>query len=289
MKILSLFDGMSCGQIAFRENNIKIDKYYSFEIDKNAIKVTQSNFPNTVQCGDVFNADFTKFTDIDFLIGGSPCTYWSSANTSHREMQPQGVGWNLFKQYILALKIVKPKFFIYENNASISKSIKIQITNLLGVKPILINSALVSAQNRRRLYWVGMLNEVKYEQIPLNLPTDRFIYLPEILEKSHKWKPCGEWVRGRFGGRSKLENLKTIESLKAACCTTRKTHPQNYICNKEKTQYFTLSLNEYKRLQTIPDWYDFSSISEAQAFKCIGNGWTIEVIKYLISQIMLQK
>ena len=186
----------------------------------------------------------------------------------------------------MALKIVKPKFFIYENNASISKNIKIQISNLLGVKPILINSSLVSAQNRRRLYWVGKLNEVKYEQIPLNLPTDRFIYLPEILDENHKWKPCGKWVNGQFGERTRIKNLKTIESLKAACCTTKKTHPQNYICNKEKTQYFTLSLNEYKRLQTIPDWYDFSSISEAQAFKCIGNGWTIEVIKYLISQII---
>lgn len=287
MEILSLFDGISCGQIAFKELNIKIDKYYAFEIDKNAIKVTQSNFPQTIQCGNVLNADFSKFKNIDGLIGGSPCTYWSSANTRHRETQIQGAGWRLFETYLNAVQCVKPKFFLYENNRSISAEIKKHITKALGVKPVMINSALVSAQCRTRLYWVGKLNDKgSYEQVNIELPADKKIYLKDILESYHFWKPCGKWTDSRWGGRAKIENLKTIESLKSACCTTRRTHPQNYICNKSKTQYFTLSLNEYKRLQTIPVWYDLTSISETQAFKCIGNGWTIEVIKYLISHIL---
>lgn len=289
MKILSLFDGMSCGQIAFKELGVEINKYYAFEIDKNAIKVTQSNFPSTIQCGNVLNADFSIFKNIDWLIGGSPCTYWSTANTRYRETQAQGTGWYLFETYIKALNCVKPNFFLYENNRSISSEIKKHITKALGVNPIMLNSALVSGQSRSRLYWVGKFNNGAYEQVNLELPKDKQIYLKDILDKNHAWKPCGNWVNGQFGGRAKIENLKTVESLKSACCTTRKTHPQNYICNKEKTKYFTLSLNEYKRLQTIPDWYDFSSISETQAFKCIGNGWTIEIIKYLMGQIMLQK
>lgn len=118
INILSLFDGMSCGQIAFRDIGFDIENYYAYEIDKYAIKVTQHNFPQTLQCGDVFVADFSKYSGIDWPIGGSPCTYWSIAQTKNRETVASGLGWDLFNQYVRALHDAKPKFFLYENNKS---------------------------------------------------------------------------------------------------------------------------------------------------------------------------
>lgn len=110
--MLSLFDGMSCGQIAFKQLGIEVDRYISYEIDKYAISVTQLNFPNTEQCGDVFAADFTQYQNIDWLIGGSPCTHWSIAQKNNRETQPNsGMGWELFSQYVRAVQQAMPKYF----------------------------------------------------------------------------------------------------------------------------------------------------------------------------------
>lgn len=115
---------MSCGQIAFKELGIDVDRYISYEIDKYAIQVTQHNFPNTEQRGDVFAADFTEYQGVDWLIGGSPCTKWSIAQKNDRETQPNsGIGWELFSQYVRDLREAKPEYFLYENNKSMSKEI----------------------------------------------------------------------------------------------------------------------------------------------------------------------
>lgn len=124
VKILSLFDGMSCGYLAFQKSNVPIDRYVAYEIDEDAIKVSSHNFPDIERNGDVFKGDFTQYAGFDFLIGGSPCTYWSLAQTRNREVHAEGLGWELFSQYVRALHESKPKYFIYENNKSMSDAIR---------------------------------------------------------------------------------------------------------------------------------------------------------------------
>lgn len=184
IKVLSLFDGMSCGMLAFKKLGIPIEKYYAYEIDKYAIKTSLYNFPEIKQCGDVFDADFSQYKDIDYLIGGSPCTYWSIAQSKDkREVTASGQGWELFSQYVRALHEVKPDYFIYENNKSMSKDIYKSISDTFGFEPICINSALVSAQNRQRLYWVGKRNsDNTYTKVNIEQPADRGILLRDILD-----------------------------------------------------------------------------------------------------------
>lgn len=192
VNILSLFDGMACGMLAFMSLGVNVENYYAYEIDKYAIKTTEHNFPNIKQCGDVFEADFTQYKDIDYLIGGSPCTFWSIAQSpDKRETTASGLGWELFSQYVRALKEAKPKYFLYENNKSMSKAIYKSISDSFGFEPILINSALVSAQNRNRYYWCGKRNEDgTYSKVDIPQPQDRGILLRDILEGNDL--TCGE-------------------------------------------------------------------------------------------------
>ena len=189
MKVLSLFDGMACGMIAMQLAGMEVESYDAYEIDKYAIKTAQHNFPMIKEHGDVFGADFTQYEGVDFLIGGSPCTYWSIAQTKNRETVASGMGWELFSQYVRALHEAKPKYFIYENNKSMSKDIRASIDKAFGFEAVLINSALVSAQNRQRLYWVGRRNEDgTYSKVNVEQPTDRGILLRDILEDGIVWQ-----------------------------------------------------------------------------------------------------
>lgn len=182
LNILSLFDGMACGMLAMQKAGVKVDTYTAYEIDKYAIQTATHNFPMIKECGDIFSADFTQYKDIDYIIGGSPCTYWSIAQKNNRETEASGLGWELFSQYVRALNDVKPKFFIYENNKSMSSAIRESITKTFGFEPICINSALVSAQNRQRLYWVGKRNsDGTYGKVDVKQPEDREILLKDIL------------------------------------------------------------------------------------------------------------
>ena len=183
MRVLSLFDGMACGMLAMQAAGIPVDRYVAFEIDKYAVQTSSHNFPMIEHRGDVFQADFTEFSGFDFLVGGSPCTYWSIAQKNNRETEASGMGWELFSQYVRALHEAKPKFFIYENNKSMSKAIRESITQTFGFEPICINSALVSAQNRQRLYWVGKRNpDGTYSKVHVEQPEDRGILLRDVLD-----------------------------------------------------------------------------------------------------------
>lgn len=185
MKVLSLFDGMACGMIAMQLAGVEVESYDAYEIDKYAIKTAQHNFPMIKEHGDVFNADFTQYEGVDFLVGGSPCTYWSIAQTKNRETVASGMGWELFSQYVRALHEAKPKYFIYENNKSMSKQIRASIDKAFGFEAVLINSALVSAQNRQRLYWVGIRNEDgSYSKVNVEQPADRGILLKDVLDSA---------------------------------------------------------------------------------------------------------
>lgn len=186
MRVLSLFDGMSCGMLALMKASIPIDRYVAYEVDKYAIQTSTHNFPDAEQRGDVFKADFHEFEGFDMLIGGSPCTYWSIAQSADkRETTASGIGWELFSQYIRALHEAKPKYFVYENNKSMSSEIKLSISGAFGFEPICINSALVSAQNRQRLYWAGKRNsDGTYSKIDVKQPEDRGVLLKDVLDSS---------------------------------------------------------------------------------------------------------
>jgi len=169
MKVLSLFDGISCARVSVGEC-----EYYACEIDKHAIKISQKNFPDIVHLGDVRTAVLPE--SIDLLIGGSPCTDLSIAKKNREGLE--GSRSCLFWEYVRVLKEIKPKWFILENVASMPKKDKEIITQALGVEPIMINAALVSAQSRKRLFWTN---------IPVKgLPEDRKIMLKDILEKGEE-------------------------------------------------------------------------------------------------------
>lgn len=172
MKVLSLFDGISCGMVALERAEIPVDRYVAYEIDKYAIQVSEKNYPQIEHRGNVFDADFTEYKGFDLLIGGSPCTYWSIAKNG-RETTPDGVGGQLFMQYVRALKESGCRWFLYENNYSIHQNIKDFISAQLGVQPIMINSALVSAQNRKRCYWTNIPGVCQ--------PEDKGILLEDVI------------------------------------------------------------------------------------------------------------
>lgn len=209
MKVLSLFDGMACGMIAMNLAGVDVESYDAYEIDKYAVKTAQHNFPMIREHGDVFAADFTQYEDVDFMVGGSPCTYWSIAQTKNRETVASGIGWELFSQYVRALHEAKPKCFIYENNKSMSKEIRASIDKAFGFEAVCINSALVSAQNRQRLYWVGKRNnDGTYSKVDVEQPDDRGILLRDILETGTPWQDKAYNLTTRCNGAIPSDTLK---------------------------------------------------------------------------------
>ena len=195
MRVLSLYDGMACGMLALMECGIEVERYVAYEIDPHAVKTSSHNFPQIEHRGDVFEGDFTEFRGFDALIGGSPCTHWSIAQTKNRETEASGIGWELFCQYKRALDEARPRWFLYENNKSMSDAIRRSISEAFGFGPVCINSALVSAQNRQRLYWVGVRQEDgTYKPIHVEQPEDRGILLRDVLD--------GAWGVGDTGGKS---------------------------------------------------------------------------------------
>ncbi len=221
MRVLSLFDGISCARVAlsragivdellYRKNNQGLI-YFASEIDKNSIQIAQKNFPDTIQLGDVKTitkdllSSYMGVVEIDLLIGGSPCQDLSIAKRERKGLN--GVRSGLFWEYVRILKEVKPKWFILENVNSMPKEAKDTITKELGVEPIMINAALVSAQNRKRLFWTNIPN--------VKLPDDRGIFLKDILEPkvddSFTAKPKSNTVRssGRGSGIDNKHNWDT--------------------------------------------------------------------------------
>jgi len=173
IKALSLFDGISCGRAALDRAGIGVDTYAAFEIDKYAMSISRYNYPAIIQCGNVLGADFSRFSGFDMVMGGSPCTFWSIAK-NNREVDKAGIGWKMFMCFVNAVRIVKPKWFLYENVASMPKNIKEFISEELQTQPVFINSARLSAQQRKRLYWTNIQGIAQ--------PEDRGILLQDILE-----------------------------------------------------------------------------------------------------------
>ena len=185
LRVLSLFDGISCGQVALERANIPVEVYYASEIDKYAIQVTQKNYPNTIQLGDITKLDFTQFIGkIDLIMGGSPCQDLSIAG---KREGLKGERSGLFYKFVEAVETIKPKYFLLENNVGMPQEAYEEISRLMGCYPIEINSALVSAQTRKRYYWTNIgpqdFNLFGFPTVAIPQPKNKGILLKNILEQ----------------------------------------------------------------------------------------------------------
>ena len=299
MNVLSLFDGMSCGRNALERANIKIDKYYASEIDKYAIKVAKENYPDTIQVGDVRNVKATDFPDgIDILLGGSPCQGFSFSGKRLNFDDPRS---KLFFEYVRLLKDLKPKWFLLEN-VRMKQECQDVISEHLGVKPIALNSRLVSAQNRYRLYWTNIPFTDELE--------DRKIMLKDILEdgfitdrdKSHcldanyfKGGNLKQYFKKRrrqlvFSNKVVMlqkprgNNKGSIKEREKSPCLSSSSWEQNNFVEDGPSKWRKLTPKECERLQTVPEDYT-SSVSNTQRYKMLGNGWTVDVIVHLLKNL----
>jgi len=314
MNILSLFDGMSCGQIALNKLGIKYDNYYSSEIDQHAIKVTQANYPDTIQVGDVTELKGEDLPQIDLLYGGSPCQGFSIAGKQLNFNDPRS---KLFFEFVRMLEETKPKYFLLENVKMQKKWVDL-ISSYLGVEPIEINSELLSAQHRRRLYWTNIPR--------VEVPQNKNIEIGDILEDNvggtkvefdengicklvamnkkniileAKYQPpytiyetrTEEGKRARRELRKLLGRDTTPRGInhkeyrintknKCNCLVTVKSE-LDCIVDKEYNYRF-LTITEMERLQNVPDGYT-NYVSESQRRKMLGNGWTVDVIAHIFS------
>ena len=203
MKVISLFDGISCARVALERAGIPVEVYYASEVDKYASQIAQKNFPDTVQLGDIKNISFTnKFGyDVDLIIGGSPCQDLSIAKKDRKGLNGERSG--LFWEYLRILREVKPKWFVLENVASMPREAKEVITKELGVESIMINASLVSAQNRKRLFWTNIPN--------VSQPNDKGILLKDVLETDNEnVRACS--LRGRYMVNRKRKDVRGMKT-----------------------------------------------------------------------------
>ena len=286
--VLGLFDGISCGQVALQRASIKHDQYYASEIDKNPIKVTQKNWPKTVQLGDITKWRDWDLENIDLIIGGSPCQGFSTAGRQLNFDDPRS---KLFFEFLDIVNHYKPKYWLLEN-VVMKDDVRDAISAALGVEPVFINSNLVSAQNRKRYYWTNIPDVV--------IPADRGIKLSDILE-SDDYPNAANVVGRRLnadGVRKDYDKSVPItqclqvrkDSTKVPCLTTvskdavvsslpHGRYPEAYE-NPIKKGWRDLSNLECERLQTLPDGYT-EGIAETQRRRAIGNGWTVDVITHI--------
>ena len=358
LNIVSLFDGISCGRVALDRAGIAVNSYSAFEIDKYAKAVSRYNYPDIQQYDDVLDADFSRFVGYDIVIGGSPCTFWSIAKTN-REIDKSGIGWKLFMRFVEAVRVISPRFFLYENVASMPANIKQYITEELEVEPVYINSALLSAQSRKRLYWTNIKG--------ITQPDDKGILLQDILEtgvtardKSYCIDACyykggnhssplsqagrrrmvyepvaladksqtilatlhkenalsmlkrgktglfcahetdnipGSPVRvGSYGAGGQGNRVYSVQGKSVSLMANgggRGGKVGLYKVDLPDGDYIIRKLTpiEAERCQTLSDNYTAFgiddngkpvNISNTQRYKCIGNGWTVDVITYIL-------
>ena len=312
--VLSLFDGMSCGQIALNRVGIEYDNYFASEIDKHAIKVTQTNYPNTIQLGDVTKVNGSDLPKIDLLIGGSPCQGFSFAGKGLNFEDPRS---KLFFEFVRLKNETQPKYWMLEN---VKMKVEHQniISEILGVKPILINSELVSAQSRERLYWTN---------IPITeMPIDKGILLKDIIEIGEPIKDKSQTILATLYKENAKSMIKRNKAgllvkmssenprIKELSITDRGIRPHRNDKRKSgiseigmihypDTKSYTITANhapkvlneiigwrklspiECERLQTVPDNYT-ECVSDTQRYKMLGNGWTVDVIAHIFGSLL---
>jgi len=270
MNVLSLFDGISCARVALDRAGIEVNCYLSAEIDKNAIKVSQKNYPDITRVGTVVDLEIEG--EIDLLIGGSPCQDLSIAKKDRKGLEGNRSG--LFWEYARIKKECNPKWFILENVASMPKADRDIITKEMGVEPVMFNASLVSAQCRKRLFWTN---------IKFDLPIDKGILLKDILQ------PDGE-VDDRMVMNGKAFTLTATYS-KATPSPAQVEHnikKGQRTMVKEKERIRKLTPIECERLQGLPDNYT-EGIAMTNRYKCLGNAFNVDVVTHIFNCIKLQR
>jgi DNA (cytosine-5)-methyltransferase 3A len=271
MNVLSLFDGVSAGQIALLRAGVKVDNYFASEIDKKAIDVTQHNFPNTIQLGDVRQLNKNMLPKIDLLIGGSPCQGFSVSGKMLGFLDERSA---LFFEYVRLLNELKPNYFLLENVKMRESDLQV-ITDVLGVNPITLNSSLVSAQNRIRNYWMNF---------PIKEIADVGIELDSVLEYpgksaivSNRKTKDGNNQTLIVTGRKKSNTITASGTYKIGVSNLPIGNYANYFLRKNELDFRPFSTIEMARLQTFPDNY-FDAVSKNAARALIGNSWTVDLI-----------
>ena len=285
MNILSLFDGMSCGMIAAERAGLIIDNYYASEIDKYSQIVSEKNYPNIIRLGDVtrWGCWDIDWASIDLLIGGSPCQGFSFAGKQLAFDDPRSKLFFVYVDILNHIKKYNPKVKFLLENVKMKKDHLDVITDLLGVEPVLINSALVSAQNRQRYYWCNWYVEqpedknIFWSDVMISGASDCLVY----TKKSFDWIFKSKTRIKKYVEYSKLSNVK-MQMIEAS-------HSKGYsnqrcfgIKDGDKVRY--IHPVECERLQTVPDNYT-NNVSKTQRYKMLGNGWTVDVIAHIFKRM----
>lgn len=305
MNVLSLFGGIECGRQAIKNIGINVDKYYSSEIDESAIAITNYNHKDVIQVGSVCDLDeeFLKLLPkIDLIMGGSPCQNLSSVNVGARDGL-DGEKSSLFYEYLRVLNWIKENnnqnvTFLLENVGSASVEDRKIINECLGVTGIKFNSQLLSAQNRNRIYWTNIEFEVPQERINT--------YMQDILEEkvddkyylTQKMYNCvmSQGTKGWQSGKMEID-LKIARPILATMFKMHRADTDNYVSTEyqpvDKTNVRRLTPIEAERLQTLPDDYTkfglfgdkVKQVSDTRRYMAVGNGWTVDVIAYILKHI----
>jgi len=307
MNVLSLFDGISCGRVALEKAGIPVSNYFASEINKYAIKISKKNYPDIEHIGDVKNVYGFELPKIDLLLGGSPCQGFSFNGKQLNFNDPRS---KLFFEYVRLLRECEPEYFLLEN-VCMKKEFQTTITEALGVEPILINSALVSAQNRKRLYWTNIpgINQPKNKgylikdviekinhdkliySISKNMDNAMLLKISKSIKKQHSHTRIfgvtitDRGIRPYNKTGCNLQELGTISFADTKSSTiTAANVPKLLIANANHWRKFTPI--ECERLQTLPDGYT-EGVSNAQRYKALGNGWTVAVIAHILKGLYL--
>ena len=291
--VLSLFDGMSCGQIALNKLNFEYDNYFASEIDDYGIKVTMSNYPNTKQIGSVIGVNGDSLPKIDLLIGGSPCQSFSFAGKlkgmstlddikitsleQYLELKNDGFQFEgqsyLFWEYVRILNEVKPQYFLLEN-VIMKKEWESVITEALGVEPIEISSSKFVPQARRRLYWTNIPNIEQPKQSEYNIN--------DFIEGEGFASSCGV---DRIFKRKEIFNTLTATYWKGIRGSGRPAiSTKEGFLDDNRGVHRMLTPEECEKIQSVPLGYT-DYVSKTQRYKMLGNGWTIDVIAHIFSYI----
>jgi len=271
--VLSLFDGISCGQQALKELKIPVAKYYASEIEQSAIAITKKNFPQTIHLGYVQDVKAKNLPKIDLIFAGSPCQGFSTGGKGLNFNDPRSKLFFEFVRILNECKKFNPKVIFLLENVRMKKEWAQVITDQVGVKPVIINSSLVSAQSRNRMYW---------SNLNITQPIDKKIVLRDILIE-----PPFEGVRGSF----RTDTNKTISyngNLKIL--DPDKKHPCLTLCDSARhiatgmKSYREISIIEMERLQSLPDNYTFG-IAKTHRHNALGNGWNVATIKHILKPL----
>lgn len=286
MKVVSMFDGIACGRVALERAGIPVEQYVAYEIEPNAIKISKKNYPQIKHCGDVTIADFTQYQGFDLLMGGSPCQSLSIVQSKTRQ-HLDGKS-KLFFEFVRALKEIKPRYFLFENVASMNEESKMVISDLLGCEPIFIDSGDFSAQQRPRLYWTNIpVADIRHTckailaniMVPAEQVPEKYWYSFPVADLDMTKQVCGTLVHSNHEMHKRVFNPGF--KCHTLTCVSGGNQQKKVMQNGRPRKLMPI---EYERLQTLPDNYT-AGVSDGARYTAIGNGWTVDVISFILKGI----